>query len=472
VGDETPDERRRLVNAFIERVVADADTLAPLITQEQGKPLAKARSEINSASSSRAATQPSTWRQRSCATPAATRRTAPPPLAWLARSRPGTIPCCWRCGRSCPQCSPATRRAQAFTVHTGGDVALGGAGPGHLPARSRQRRLGWHDLGAWMTEHPGIRKIAFTGSGPTGKRIMASAAGNLKRLTLELGGNDAGIVLDDVDPRRSLPTCSGPSSPTAGRSARRSSACTCTAASTARSATSSRVRRYREDRRAWKKESTSVRSRTARSTTWFARWSTKRSQRRHGSVQEPCAHWPRSLSADHDPHRRHACDAVVKEEVFGPCSRSRRTTTRTTRCVLQRQRVRPRRLRLGQQSRARREDRGAPRLGWCLVTSTPRWVRTSVRWCQRLRHRCRTRSPRTGGIHLDPGAQREALLIPERQMKRTTTQGDMMSALSRDDGTTLAEMSTGACRTSMRRKRFRRRGPASARCERGLGRLG
>ena len=61
---------------------------------------------------------------------------------------------------------------------------------------------GGNELGAWMTEHPGVRKIAFTGSGPTGKRIMASAAGNLKRLTLELGGNDAGIVLDDVDPAK------------------------------------------------------------------------------------------------------------------------------------------------------------------------------------------------------------------------------------------------------------------------------
>ena len=48
-SDKPLDERRRLVNAFIERVVADADTLAPLITREQGKPLAKARSEINSA---------------------------------------------------------------------------------------------------------------------------------------------------------------------------------------------------------------------------------------------------------------------------------------------------------------------------------------------------------------------------------------------------------------------------------------
>lgn len=57
-----------------------------------------------------------------------------------------------------------------------------------------------NDLGAAITSHPGIAKISFTGSTPTGKRIMASAAGTLKRLTLELGGNDAGIVLDDVDP--------------------------------------------------------------------------------------------------------------------------------------------------------------------------------------------------------------------------------------------------------------------------------
>jgi aldehyde dehydrogenase (NAD+) len=50
-----------------------------------------------------------------------------------------------------------------------------------------------------MTEHPDIDKISFTGSTATGRRVMASAAANLKRLTLELGGNDAAIVLDDVD---------------------------------------------------------------------------------------------------------------------------------------------------------------------------------------------------------------------------------------------------------------------------------
>lgn len=59
---------------------------------------------------------------------------------------------------------------------------------------------GKDELGAWMTAHPGIQKIIFTGSIATGKKVMQSSAENLKRLTLELGGNDAGIVLDDVDP--------------------------------------------------------------------------------------------------------------------------------------------------------------------------------------------------------------------------------------------------------------------------------
>jgi len=54
-------------------------------------------------------------------------------------------------------------------------------------------------LGPWMTSHPGIDKISFTGSSATGRKVMASAAETLKRVTLELGGNDAAIVLPDVD---------------------------------------------------------------------------------------------------------------------------------------------------------------------------------------------------------------------------------------------------------------------------------
>lgn len=58
---------------------------------------------------------------------------------------------------------------------------------------------GGDELGALMSTHAGIDKISFTGSVATGKKVLASAAGTLKRVTLELGGNDAAIVLEDVD---------------------------------------------------------------------------------------------------------------------------------------------------------------------------------------------------------------------------------------------------------------------------------
>ncbi|MEZ5500253.1 MAG: aldehyde dehydrogenase family protein [Steroidobacteraceae bacterium] len=58
---------------------------------------------------------------------------------------------------------------------------------------------GGDDLGAKLSQHPRIGKIVFTGSIATGKKVMASAASTLKPLTLELGGNDPGIVLPDAN---------------------------------------------------------------------------------------------------------------------------------------------------------------------------------------------------------------------------------------------------------------------------------
>lgn len=78
-----------------------------------------------------------------------------------------------------------------------------------LPAGVLNIVTGERDIGAAISAHPDINKIVFTGSTPTGRKIMQSAAGNLKRLTLELGGNDAGIVLDDVDPRAIAPRLFG-----------------------------------------------------------------------------------------------------------------------------------------------------------------------------------------------------------------------------------------------------------------------
>lgn len=60
---------------------------------------------------------------------------------------------------------------------------------------------GAREIGAHLAGHPGVDKLMFTGSTDTGRRIIEASAANLTRLTLELGGNDAGIVLPDADPQ-------------------------------------------------------------------------------------------------------------------------------------------------------------------------------------------------------------------------------------------------------------------------------
>ena len=69
----------------------------------------------------------------------------------------------------------------------------------HLPAGVLNSVAGSGGLGAQLAAHPGIDKVVFTGSTPVGRDIMERGAANLKRLTLELGGNDAAIVLPDAD---------------------------------------------------------------------------------------------------------------------------------------------------------------------------------------------------------------------------------------------------------------------------------
>ena len=68
-----------------------------------------------------------------------------------------------------------------------------------LPAGVLNVISGGNELGSWLTTHKDVRKVSFTGSTATGRKIMEAASGNLKRVTLELGGNDPAIVLPDVD---------------------------------------------------------------------------------------------------------------------------------------------------------------------------------------------------------------------------------------------------------------------------------
>ena len=69
----------------------------------------------------------------------------------------------------------------------------------HLPKGIINMVTGFGDTGAFLVEHPDTRVIAFTGSIETGKKIAAMAATQLKKTSLELGGNDPIIICDDVD---------------------------------------------------------------------------------------------------------------------------------------------------------------------------------------------------------------------------------------------------------------------------------
>lgn len=79
-----------------------------------------------------------------------------------------------------------------------------------LPAGVLNLVHGDAEVGSVMVADPRVRKVSFTGSGPVGQQIMATAAGSLKRVSLELGGNDPAILLDDVDLAHAVPAlCRG-----------------------------------------------------------------------------------------------------------------------------------------------------------------------------------------------------------------------------------------------------------------------
>ena len=66
-----------------------------------------------------------------------------------------------------------------------------------------RRPCTWHSLverqGGVCSEHPGVAKVAFTGSSVTGRRVAMAAAKNLRPATMELGGKSAFIIFEDAD---------------------------------------------------------------------------------------------------------------------------------------------------------------------------------------------------------------------------------------------------------------------------------
>ncbi|MEO7125519.1 MAG: aldehyde dehydrogenase family protein [Nakamurella sp.] len=198
-------KRIELMMAIADAIEANAEPLARILSREQGKPLngPNARFEVGACAA---------WLRA-----AATTELEPQviiddgdthaELHYRAVGVVGAIgPWNWPMMISMWQIAPSLRMGNTVVVKPSGYtplsvLALLSVMNEVLPADVLIGIAGRGGVGARLASHPDIAKVMFTGSTETGRKIIEGSASNLARLTLELGGNDAGIVLPGVDPK-------------------------------------------------------------------------------------------------------------------------------------------------------------------------------------------------------------------------------------------------------------------------------
>jgi len=200
----TVEERSAFVGAIADALERRVDEFAALLTAEQGKPLDQARGEVRG----------SVHVLRSFAT----MRLEPKLLRDDGRQRvfeyrvalgvvaaimPWNFPLILLVNKLAPALMAGnTMVAKPAPTTPLTALLLGEMCRDILPAGVFNVICDQNELGAALVSHADIAKISFTGSTETGKKVLASTIETLKRVTLELGGNDAAIVLDDVDVRQ------------------------------------------------------------------------------------------------------------------------------------------------------------------------------------------------------------------------------------------------------------------------------
>jgi acyl-CoA reductase-like NAD-dependent aldehyde dehydrogenase len=194
-------ERQSTLRAMAERLTAAIEGFSQLLTREQGKPLEAARNEVLAAAhwctEFSKLSVPVETIEDSDTTLVQTRHV---PLGVVGGIVPWNFPlvlAMWKVAPALLAGNALVLKPSPFTPLT--TLKFGELVQDLLPRGVLNVVSGDDRLGPWMSSHPGIDKISFTGSTVTGRKVMQSAAGNLKRLTLELGGNDAAIVMPDVD---------------------------------------------------------------------------------------------------------------------------------------------------------------------------------------------------------------------------------------------------------------------------------
>ncbi|PQA89760.1 aldehyde dehydrogenase family protein [Hyphococcus luteus] len=194
-------ERQALVSKLGDLIEENAEDFMRLLTMEQGKARAGAEWEIGGSIAwcreiAKQALETEVAEESENRTVETTRT----PLGVVGGITPWNFPlllAVWKAAPALVAGNAIVLKPSPFTPLC--TLKFGELTRGVLPKGVLNVISGGNEVGEWMTHSPDIRKISFTGSTATGRKIMASASGNLKRITLELGGNDPAIVMPDVD---------------------------------------------------------------------------------------------------------------------------------------------------------------------------------------------------------------------------------------------------------------------------------
>ncbi|KAL2802861.1 Aldehyde/histidinol dehydrogenase [Aspergillus granulosus] len=194
-------ERRDAIIGYIDAIERHAEDFAKLLTLEQGKPLMFARMELKLALDFARVTT-NLELEEEVLQQDDERRTVIRyiPLGVAVGIVPWNFPVHMALMKIIPSLvtgNPIIIKSSPFTPYCG--LKLVELGQGFFPPGVLQALSGDDNLGPWLTGHPGPDKISFTGSCDTGRKVMESASRTLKRVTLELGGNDPAIICPDID---------------------------------------------------------------------------------------------------------------------------------------------------------------------------------------------------------------------------------------------------------------------------------
>ncbi|WP_346891197.1 aldehyde dehydrogenase family protein [uncultured Roseibium sp.] len=196
-------ERRRVLVACAERVRAHAEELGRLICREVGRPLPGSIGEVMGSArwfehTAGIELPVEVLRDDDDMRVSVHRR----PLGVVAGIAPWNYPlisAVWKIAPALLAGNAIVIKPSPFTPLS--TLRLGAILRDLIPEGVLTIVSGGDGLGRALAAHPEIRKVSLTGSVEAGKSVARTSADDLKRITLELGGNDAAIVLDDVDPQ-------------------------------------------------------------------------------------------------------------------------------------------------------------------------------------------------------------------------------------------------------------------------------